>query len=211
MTSADETSALKRNSVHQTRLSLELQQLEKDRAIRLREMSKATQAFARRQEQIQGIREKAALRRVPSAPVVENLPCLALPASNSTEDLTRQPFITKTARLQSAPGASNSQRPLHKMVTMPTIDLLPSRASSSHLPSVHNSAHRAISPKRAGSLTPLEDRPHSSSRVPMYSRNFSGLRHRDDLVTTARPVRKSSLPAGPLPSPRKTRSKSVSN
>ena len=200
MTSADETSALKRNSVHQTRLGLELQQLEKDRAIRLREMSKATQAFARRQEQIQGIREKAALRRVPSTPVAENLPCLALPTSNSHEDLTHQPFITKTARLQSAPGASNSRRPLHKTVTMPSIDLLPSRSSSSHLPSVHNSAHRATSPKRAASLTPLEGRPQSSSRVPMYSRNFSGLRHRDDLVTTAsaRPVRKSSLPTGLL-------------
>ena len=206
MTSADETSALKRNSVHQTRLSLELQQLEKDRAIRLREMSKATQAFARRQEQIQGIREKAALRRVPSAPVVENLPCLALPASHSTEDLTRQPFITKTARLQSAPGTSSSRRPLHKTVTMPAIDLLPSRVGSSHLPGVHNSEHRASSPKRTGSLTPLEARPQSSPRVPMYSRNFSGLRHRDDLVTTApRRVRKSSLPAGQyLLCPKKT-------
>lgn len=210
MTSADETSALKRNSVHQTRLSLELQQLEKDRAIRLREMSKATQVFARRQEQIQGIRDKAALRRVPSAPV-ENLPCIALPASNSTEDLTRQLFITRTARLQSAPGASSSRKPLHKTVTMPSIDLLPSRASSSHLPSVQNSAHRGTSPKRTGSLTPLQDRPHSSSRVPMYSRNFSGLRHRDDMVTTARPVRKTSLPAGQLLFPEKTRRKSVSN
>lgn len=210
MTSADETSALKRNSVHQTRLSLELQQLEKDRAIRLREMSKATQVFAKRQEQIQGIREKAALRRVPSSPV-ENLPCIGLPASNSTEDLTRQPFITKTARLQSAPGASSSRRPLHKTMTMPSIDLLPSRSSSSHLPSVYNSAHRGTSPKRTGSLTPLQDRPQSSSRVPMYSRNFSSLRQRDDLVTTARPVRKSSLPAGLSLCQKKTRSKSVSN
>ena len=208
MTSADETSALKRNSVHQTRLSLELQQLEKDRAIRLREMSKASQAFARRQEQIHGIREKATLRRVPSAPV-ENLPCIALPASNSTEDLTRQPFITKTARLQSAPGASNSRRPLHKTATMPSIDLLPSRSSSSHLPFVHNSAHRATSPKRTGSLTPLEERPHSSTRVPMYSRNFSGLRPRDDLAS--RPARKSSLPAGLLLCPKKTPTKSVSS
>ena len=211
MTSADETSALKRNSVHQTRLSLELQQLEKDRAIRLREMSKATQVFAKRQEQIQGIREKAALRRVPSAPV-ENLPCIALPASNSTEDLTRQPFITKTARLQSAPGASSSRRPFHRTTTMPSIDLLPSRRSStSHLPSVYNSAHRGTSPKGTGSLTPLQDRPQSSSRVPMYSRNFSGLRQRDDLITTARPVRKSSLPAGLSLCPKKTGSKSVSN
>lgn len=210
MTSADETSALKRNSVHQTRLSLELQQLEKDRAIRLREMQKASQAFARRQEQIQGIREKAALRRVPSAPA-ENLPGIALPASNSTEDLTRQPFITKTARLQSAPGASNSRRPLPRTVTMPSLDLLPSRrASSSHLPCVPNSARRGSSPKRTGSLTPLEDRPNSSSRVPMYSRNFSGLRHRDDLVTGL-PTRKSSLPAGHLLCPKKTRSKSVSS
>lgn len=211
MTSADETSALKRNSVHQTRLSLELQQLEKDRAIRLREMSKATQVFAKRQEQIQGIREKAALRRLPSSPV-ENLPCIGLPACNSTEDLTRQPFITKTARLQSAPGASSSRKPLHRTVTMPSIDLLPSRSSSTQLPSVYNSAHRATSPKRTGSLAPLQDRPQSSSRVPMYSRNFSSLRHRDDgLVTTARPVRKSSLPAGLSLCQKKTRSKSVSN
>ena len=212
MTSADETSALKRNSVHQTRLSLELQQLEKDRAIRLREMQKASQAFARRQEQIEGIREKAALRRVPSAPV-ENLPGIALPASNSNEDLTHQLFITKTARLQSAPGASNSRRPLHKTATMPSLDLLPSRrASSSHLPFVPNSAQRGSSPKRTGSLTPLEDRPNSSSRVPMYSRNFSGLRHRDDLVTGL-PARKSSLPAGRFlcPNLKETRSKSVSS
>jgi len=208
MTSADETSALKRNSVHQTRLSLELQQLEKDRAIRLREMSKASQVFARRQEQIQGVRDKAALRRVPSAHV-ENLPCIALPASNSTEDLTRQPFITKTARLQSAPGASNSRRPLQKTMTMPSFDLLPSRASSSHLPFVHNSAHRATSPKRTGSLSPMEDRPNSSTRVPIYSRNFSGLPHRNDLA--ARPARKSSLPAGLSLCPKKTRSKSVSS
>ena len=135
---------------------------------------------------------------------------IALPASNSTEDLTRQPFITKTARLQSAPGASSSRRPLHKTVTMPSIDLLPSRASSSHLPSVYNSAHRGTSPKRTGSLTPLQDRPQSSSRVPMYSRNFSCLRQRDDLVTTTR-TRKSSLPAGLSLCQKNTRSKSVSN
>lgn len=208
MTSTDETSALKRNTVHQTRLSLELQQLEKDRAIRLREMQKSSQAFARRQEQIHNIREKASLRRVPSAPV-ETLPSLTAHATDSNEDSTLQPFITKTARLQSAPGGSSSHRLLHKTATMPSLDLLPSRASTSHLPFVCNPAQRGTTPRRLGFVTPLEEKPNSS-RVPVYSRNFSGLRQRDDLITGL-PARKSSLPSGQPHFSKNTRSKSVSS
>lgn len=211
MTSADETSALKRNSVHQTRLSLELQQLEKDRAIRLREMQKASQVFAKRQEQIQNVREKASLRRVPSAPV-DKFPDITTQSTDSNEDSTLGPFITKTARLQSAPGGSNSRRPLQKTATMPSLDLLPSRANTSHLPFVCNPAQRGTTPKRPGFVTPIEEKPNSS-RVPTYSRNFSGVRQRDDLVTGL-PARKSSLTSGVSGQsmlPKKTRSKSVSS
>lgn len=208
MTSTDETSALKRNSVHQTRLSLELQQLEKDRAIRLREMQKTSQAFAKRQEQIHNIREKASLRRVPSAPA-QNLPSITTHATDSNEDTTLQPFITKTARLQSAPGGLNSRRLLHKTATMPSLDLLPSRSNTSHLPFVCNPAQRGTTQKRLGFVTPSEENPNSS-RVPTYSRNFSGLRQREDLVTGL-PARKSSLPSGQSNFPKSTRSKSVSS
>lgn len=216
MTSADETSALKRNSVHQTRLSLELQQLEKDKMIRLREMQKASQAFARRQEQIQGIRDKASLRRVPSAPVHKQsrtnsaIPSkTSLLAGDSSEDSTLQPFVTKAVRLESAP-ASNSRRTLHKTLTMPSLDLLPSRrASSRHSPSpfpTNHPAQKATSPK----FTPPLDEKPNSSRVPMYSRNFcAGLRNRDDLVRGL-PMRKSSLPVQSLCAAKNERSKSLS-
>lgn len=185
--------------------------------IRLREMQKASQAFARRQEQIQGIRDKASLRRVPSAPVYKQsrnnsaIPSKTSPllAGESKEDSTLQPFITKAVRLESAP-ASNSRRTLHKTLTMPSLDLLPSRrASSSHSPSpfpTNHPAQKATSPK----FTPPLDEKPNSSRVPMYSRNFcAGLRNRDDLVRGL-PMRKSSLPVQSLCAAKNERSKSLS-
>lgn len=215
MTSADENSALKRNTVHQTRLSLELQQLEKDRTTRLREMEKATQAFARRQEQIQGIRDKASLRRVPSAPVQSPSGCSprskSALATDSNEDSTLQPFITKV-RLESAP-ASTTHRRLHKTATMPSFDLLPSRTGSNRLsgsfsPLCSNPTQRGTTPNKPGFVSPLQN--PNSSRVPIYSRNFSGLRQRDGLVTAGLPTRKSSLPELNC-SVKNRRSKSVSS
>lgn len=48
--SIDEAAAIKRNAVHQTRLQLELKQLEKDRTTRLRELSHDAQSFVKRLE-----------------------------------------------------------------------------------------------------------------------------------------------------------------
>lgn len=217
MSSADENSALKRNSVHQTRLSLELQQLERDRTTRMREMEKATQAFARRQEQIQGIRDKASLRRVPSAPPAQNCSgrtplSKSVLASDSKEDLTLQPFVTKNVRLESAP-LSRNRRALHKTVTMPSMDLLPSRSSftgpSGHLLSISSdSTQKGTSPNKTGFSSPLQT-PPNGTRVPMYSRNFSGVRQRNELMTASLPRRKTSLPVLSNGT-RTTRSKSVS-
>lgn len=217
MSSADENSALKRNSVHQTRLSLELQQLERDRTTRMREMEKATQAFARRQEQIQGIRDKASLRRVPSAPPIQNHSgrtplSKSVLAADSKEDLTLQPFITKNVRLESAP-LSRNRRALHKTVTMPSMDLLPSHGgftgSAGNLSSIcSDPTQRRTSPNKLGFVSPLQT-PPSGTRVPMYSRNFTGVRQRDDAMTASLPRRKTSLPQLSNGT-RSTRSKSVS-
>ena len=203
--------------MHQTRLSLELQQLERDRTTRMREMEKATQAFARRQEQIQGIRDKASLRRVPSAPPAQNCSgrrplSKSVLASDSKEDLTLQPFVTKNVRLESAP-LSRNRRALQKTVTMPSMDLLPSRSgftgSSGHLLSVSSdSTQKGTSPNKTGFSSPLQT-PPNGTRVPMYSRNFSGVRQRNELMTASLPRRKTSLPLLSNGT-RTTRSKSVS-
>lgn len=181
-TSADEHSALKRNSVHQTRLSLELQQLEKDKSIRLREMQKASQVFARRHEQIQGIRDKACLRRVTSAPAKNTfgkpLRSGSIPSGEALEE--EWPFVTKTAKLESDPHKGQ----LKKTMTMPSLSLLPSRRSSTQFSSasVGNPAQKRATAgtTRLGFETPLDEKPANSTRVPMYSRNFSGLRQRGE-------------------------------
>lgn len=175
-TSADENSALKRNNVHQTKLSLELQQLEKDRSIRLREMQKASQVFARRKEQIQGVREKASLRRVTSAPLKKDLehnsvrlrstPSRESPDSNS-------PFVTTAAKLQSEP----QKRKLQKTMTMPSLTTLPSSSSPTQFLSSSGVHPKSSSPShRRRSLTLLEDTPANGTRIPIYSRNFCDLR-----------------------------------
>ena len=48
MASSDESAALKRNVVHQTRLKLALKQLDRDRNVRLREIDKDAQVFLQR-------------------------------------------------------------------------------------------------------------------------------------------------------------------
>ena len=181
-TSADEHSALKRNSVHQTRLSLELQQLEKDRSIRLREMQKASQVFARRQEQIQNIRDKACLRRVTSAPPTKKVPGKpsrggAMASGEFLED--ESPFVTK-AKLESEPH----KRQLLRTMTMP--NLLPSCTSSSPSASFATATQRSVhsGTKRTGFEKPLHEKPANSTRIPMYSRNFSGHRHRGENQTS---------------------------
>lgn len=179
--SADESSALKRNSVHQTRLSLELQQLEKDRSIRLREMQKASQVFARRQEQIQGVRDKASLRRVTSAPP-KKASEKPLKGGNVLSCQTHDddsPFVT-AAKLESEPH----KRKLHKTMTMPSLTQLPSRTSSAQCSSAsvaNPSQQRSVKSghsKRLASETPVLKKPASCDRMPIYSRNFCGLRQR---------------------------------
>lgn len=193
-TSADENSALKRNSVHQTRLSLELQQLEKDRSIRLREMEKASQVFARRQEQIQGIRDKACVRRLTSAPPQKtSAKPLAYVTGVSCERLDDDsPFVTKTAKLESEPR----KRQLRKTMTMPSFALLPSRTGSPQLSFVsaadpsQNRVHSGHS-KRLSSESPLDERsPTGSVRFPVYSRNFSDLRQRRENQTSLTGMRR---------------------
>ena len=72
--SIDEAAAIKRNSVHQTRLQLRLKQLEKDRSTRLRELSHDSQAFVKRLEYINSRRKSRTslpvLTRAASAPPV---------------------------------------------------------------------------------------------------------------------------------------------
>ena len=186
-TSADESSALKRNSVHQTKLSLELQQLEKDKSIRLREMQKASQVFARRQEQIQGIRYKASLRRVTSAPP-KNAAGKPPKGGNAVSCEPRDddsPFVT-AAKLDSEPH----KRQLLKTMTMPSLTQLPSRKSSAHClsASVANPSQRSFKSghlERQGSETLVLKKPASCDRMPMYSRNFSELRQRGDSQTSS--------------------------
>jgi len=182
-TSADESSALKRNTVHQTRLSLELQQLEKDRSIRLREMEKASQVFAKRHEQIQGIRDKACLRRVTSAPA-KKTPGSPTRGRNvlAGEPLDQEsPFVTKSARLESEPR----KRQLNKTMTMPTLSVLPSRKSSTQFssPSAPSPPLRSVYSSEMRT-SPLDEKLANSTRVPMYSRNFSGLRQRGEKRTS---------------------------
>ena len=178
-TSADESSALKRNSVHQTKLSLELQQLEKDRSIRLREMQKASQVFARRKEQIQGLREKASLRRVTSAPLKKDCEnnSVRRPSVPSRESPDNSPFVTRAAKLQSEP----QKRKLQKTMTMPSLTTLPSSSSPTQFLSSNgvdplqrrkSSSHS----HRRGSLTLPEETPANGTRIPIYSRNFCDLR-----------------------------------
>lgn len=186
--SVDENSALKRNSVHQTRLSLELQQLEKDRSIRLREMQKASQVFARRQEQIQGIREKAIVRRVTSAPAKKESekpsPRRNIPSSESPDN--NSPFVTTTAKLQKEPR----KRQLQRTMTMPLLTDLPSHSnptqftSSSGVDQLQRGLHSSHSQRRG---TLLEEKPADCTRIPMYSRNFCNLRcqRRDTHQTSA--------------------------
>lgn len=175
-TSADENSALKRNSVHQTKLSLELQQLEKDRSIRLREMQKASQVFARRKEQIQGVREKASLRRVTSAPLKKDLEnnSVRLRSTPSRESPdSSSPFVTTAPKLQSEP----QKRKLQKTMTMPSLTTLPSSSSPTQFLSSSGVHPKSSSPlHRRRSLTLLEDTPANGTRIPIYSRNFCDLR-----------------------------------
>lgn len=175
-TSADENSALKRNSVHQTKLSLELQQLEKDRSIRLREMQKASQVFARRKEQIQGVREKASLRRVTSAPLKKDLENnsvrLRSTPSRESPDYS-SPFVTTAPKLQSEP----QKRKLQKTMTMPSLTTLSSSSSPTQFLSSSGVHPKSSSPlHRRRSLTLLEDTPANGTRIPIYSRNFCDLR-----------------------------------
>lgn len=175
-TSADENSALKRNSVHQTKLSLELQQLEKDRSIRLREMQKASQVFARRKEQIQGLRGKASLRRVTSAPLKTDLEnnSVRLRSTPSRESPdSSSSFVTTAPKLQSEP----QKRKLQKTMTMPSLTTLPSSSSPTQFFSSSGVHPKSSSPlHRRRSLSLLEDTPANGTRIPIYSRNFCDLR-----------------------------------
>ena len=106
--SIDEAAAMKRNVVHQTRLKLELKQLEKDQLTRLQELSHDSQAFVKRLEFI-STRSKTrtclpSLTRVASAPPTMNGPgsrvrlCSTSPTReesdlDSIEELHLNPFI----------------------------------------------------------------------------------------------------------------------
>ena len=170
MASTDEASALKRNTVHQTRLSMELQQLEKDRGIRLREMQKASQVFARRHEQIQGIRERACLRRVTSAPVQPNKRKTDS-TIDSSDNSTTQPFITRVIPVEE----THLKRQLRKTATAPkTHGPFSSSGSLSTTLNVDESTgHRGVPQKCVGFVSPAED---------SENRKSTSSRYRDDVM-----------------------------
>ena len=184
--SADEHSALKRNTVHQTRLSLELQQLEKDRSIRLREMEKASQVFARRQEQIHFIRDKASLRRASSAPPAKQTSRkLPLVGTLSFEGSINEesPFVTKT-KLGGDRGerCESPKRRIHRTITAPNMAPVTSSqySSSSSVTSTRQRSANCSSKKVIGFEKTLHENPAKATRLPSYSRNFSGQRQRNE-------------------------------
>lgn len=186
--SADEHSALKRNTVHQTRLSLELQQLEKDRSIRLREMEKASQVFARRQEQIHFIRDKACLRRATSAPPAKQTSRkLPLVGTLSFEGSINEesPFVTKTyTKLGGERGerCESPKRRIHRTMTSPNMVPVTSSqySSSSSVTSTRQRSANCSLKKEIGFEKTLHENSAKTTRLPSYSRNFSGHRQRGE-------------------------------
>lgn len=163
MASTDELSALKRNVVHQTRLTLELQQLDKKRSVRLREMDKSSHVFMRRLEQMKEVRKKANLpsvRRTESTPLYGSILTMhkEKAGDESAQDFNL-PFITKSLTLEPA-----SQRRLSRSKSSPAVRARRHSPPQAHamnvpLPSNRNTETPRSTNKDVGLFSHHETRP----------------------------------------------------
>lgn len=172
MASPDEAFALKKNVVHQTRLTMELQQLEKKRNVSLRQMDKSSHVFMKRLEQMKAVRRRAAdlpsVRRAESAPLTRDTFGVRTCKEDGSQEHTRDvnlPFITKPLKLEPAV----SPRQLGRTKSYPATRFCNSVPEAKTIDvnfSFATASNNAKTPERANKNVGFMIRDHSKPRYP---------------------------------------------